>query len=404
MGTQSQECCPGTNKLFHTLESTFLFGFYSKLGRATEEKRESLFLPRKPCRVYQELPSTGARGTGSTETPASAAQGSGEEEEGRVALAAPDTTFIWPIQARCCASSLATCSESLTHVPGAPPRCPGSAGLKGCAPRVRADPSDPANSACSHSNVLTFKGKAYLLQPGTVTAVQISPLQRHGSGRSTSPGGSGRPQTISAGRRGGLAHTAHSRERPGPCTAEPGTSDCSPFFRRQKIPINFSGSRIGPRAQKCSGFPSPYSLLAVGLAAAGDSNAAGMCGAAAGGFGSPGPARSSSLRPSPARAVRAAVNTSHVRYKRCPQPPGPSGRGNADAISRLLCRLCRQTRTHGHPRQDKLFIMLSTFHFSLQIIPAPSPSPRHILPCQMICDRLMTYYIVIAAKMSKQGC
>lgn len=61
----------------------------------------------------------GARGTGSTETPASAAQGSGEEEEGRVALAAPDTSFIWPIQARCCASSLATCSESLTYVPGA---------------------------------------------------------------------------------------------------------------------------------------------------------------------------------------------------------------------------------------------------------------------------------------------
>lgn len=112
---------------------------------------------------------------------------------------------------------------------------------------------------------------------------------------------------------------------------------------------------------------------------------------------------SCSLSPGSASAVRAAVNASHVRYKRCPRCPGPAN-GNADAISCLLCRLCRQTRTRSHPSQDTLFIMLSTFHFSLQIIPAPSSSPRHILPCQMICDRLMTYYIVIAAKLSKQGC
>jgi len=37
-------------------------------------------------------------------------------------------------------------------------------------------------------------------------------------------------------------------------------------FLEGKTPINFSGSRIGPRAQTCSGFPSPYSPLAGGLA------------------------------------------------------------------------------------------------------------------------------------------
>lgn len=37
-------------------------------------------------------------------------------------------------------------------------------------------------------------------------------------------------------------------------------------FLEGKIPINFSGSRIGPGAQTCSGFPSPYSPLAAGLA------------------------------------------------------------------------------------------------------------------------------------------
>lgn len=59
-------------------------------------------------------------------------------------------------------------------------------------------------------------------------------------------------------------------------------------FLEGKTPINFSGSRIGPRAQACSGFPSPYSPLTVGLTCAGASSAAGMRGATPRGTGSKG--------------------------------------------------------------------------------------------------------------------
>lgn len=88
------------------------------------------------------------------------------------ACAHPDTYFIWPIQACCLCLQLgnllgkpdtrAWCS--VLHSPLAPPRCLGSVEFKGSRPWVHLDPTDTANSMCSHSNLLTFKGKACLLE------------------------------------------------------------------------------------------------------------------------------------------------------------------------------------------------------------------------------------------------
>lgn len=122
--TGSQERCPGTNKLFHTPESTFLFGFYSKLWRATEENPERLLVPRKPCRVYQCLQLTDLP---PVEAEAQAALG--RKRKGGWPCTAP---LPAPQRLRtprhllymakpgcCCAFSLAPCSENLSHVPGA---------------------------------------------------------------------------------------------------------------------------------------------------------------------------------------------------------------------------------------------------------------------------------------------
>lgn len=207
------------------------------------------------------------------------------------------------------------------------------------------------------------------------------------------------------GQRGSLAsHTAQSGAPRALHHTKPGSSDCSPFFRRKKFQLTSLEAGLGPEPKNALGSQVLTHCSQLGSLARETATQQECAELLQEDLGAWGPALLLQPAPRPSQgSVRAAVNTSHVRYKRCPRSPSLR-KGNADAISCLLCRLCRQTSTHSHPSQDVLFIMLSTFHFSLQIIPAPSSSPRHILPCQMICDRLMTYYIVIAAKLSKQGC
>lgn len=84
---------------------------------------------------------------------------------------------------------------------------------------------------------------------GTVTAVQITPLQRHGSGSlgSASPGARPVPALP------GLAH--HSRRRPGPRRTKLGSSDCSPFFRRNKFQFTSLEAGLGPEPSNAPGSP-----------------------------------------------------------------------------------------------------------------------------------------------------
>lgn len=82
--------------------------------------------------------------------------------------------------------------------------------------------------------------------------MQIAPLQRHGSGSLGSTARGLRPPAAHPRRaRGSPARTARSRQRPGPCGAEPGTSDCSPFFRRQKFQLTSLEAGLG-RAPKAA--------------------------------------------------------------------------------------------------------------------------------------------------------
>lgn len=156
--------------------------------------------------------------------------------------------------------------------------------------------------------------------------MQITPLQCHGSSLgSASHGGSACPQPIPA--PGSLgSHTAAPRPR----RTRLGSSDCSPFFRRKKkLQLTSLEAGLGPEPKNAPGSRvlTHGSQLGWPAGAAAQQECTELLREDLGA-----PARA---RPSQG-SLRAAVNTSHVGYKRCPDPPRavPGGMQMPSAASR----------------------------------------------------------------------
>lgn len=177
--------------------------------------------------------------------------------------------------------------------------------------------------------------------------MQITPLQHHSSSslRSTPHRGLWLPIAHPCpGQPGSLGLHMTQRGAPRPCRAKLGSSDCSPFFRRKKFQLTSLEAGLGPEPKNALGsqvLTHCSQLDSLAQEAATKQESAEPLQEDLGAWG---PALL--LQPAPKLSQgsgRAAVNASHVRYKHCPHSPRSLRRGNADAISCLLCRLCRQT-------------------------------------------------------------
>lgn len=229
---QSQECCPGTNKVFQILEETFFCSdltFFFFKASESYRKTSSLFLISKSCCVYwyvqlaRPFPPWKWDGTSNTKIASVSCVGEhqpsgiSEEEEGRVVLHSQPQRSRHP--ARTSASQLGRCRSTGSRAPAHTETCifygesrtnccclqlgnllgkpdasawfsellepahsstmsPESTDFKGSRPQVYLDPINAVKFIFYYSNLLKFKRKAYLLEHHVgVTTAEISALQ-----------------------------------------------------------------------------------------------------------------------------------------------------------------------------------------------------------------------------------
>lgn len=294
----------------------FCLNFTPSFRESQKKKKWRVyFSPAKACRVYQCVQLPGPSFHGSQRHKAapqerSAAPGSAEEEEGRVALHSTSASGCRRLRTPrhllyMAKAGLLPCPQpgNLLGKPDTRACCsvlrarPGSAGFKGSGPRLHPDPGDTASSTCSHSSLLAFRGKAGNCRCSADNATAAPRLRQP---REHIPRGLCLPAAHPCpGQRGSLgSHTAHgSAQRPAGLGRA--VLIALPFLEGKKFQLTSLEAGLGPEPKNALGSQVLTHRSQLG---SGGSGTAGMHGAAAGGSGSPGPSPVLQPAPSPAGA------------------------------------------------------------------------------------------------------